>query len=189
MGSTFCTDAAESVHDQKAPDQPPTVDILNQPTTSQVALNNDDDGKQDGQGKKLNVLYIFPLQRDYAAVDSLPQSVRDRYTFHFADSEHFSYSSKAAPEFSLVEFIGECIEAVTAKSIDMVISTRDIADVVHGVLAAHFEHIKGPNYFASFIAIYKPYTKFFVDTDNAIGYELVNLSLVSKLLFWRLCNQ
>jgi len=137
-------------------------------------LFSSNNGGRDREHKKINVLFIFPLQRDYVAVESLGKSVLEQYEFHFMDSEHFSYSSKASPEFSLVHFIQKCIDAVTAKSIDMVISTRDIADLVHGVLAMHFDHIRGPNYFASFLAIYKPYTKLFIDTDEAIGYELVN---------------
>ena len=135
--------------------------------------NNNDDEKSTN---KKRVLYIFPLARDYAAVKSLPKSITDRYEFHFIDSEHFSYSSKASAEFSMIQFIDKCIEKVKNLRIDIVISTRDMADLVHAVLASKFDHIKGPHYLSSFITLYKPYTKTFIDTDNAINYEIINVT-------------
>ena len=124
---------------------------------------------------KQRVLYIFPLKRDYAAVKSLPKSMHDKYDFHFIDSKYFSYSSKASSEFSMIEFIQKCIDTVKKLQIDIVLSTRDMADLVHAVLANEFKHIKGPNYISSFITLYKPYTKLFIDIDDPINYEIINI--------------
>eukprot|EP01083_Nonionella_stella_P084012 232428_1 len=108
------------------------------------------------------------------AIKTLPQS-SVKYEFHFMDSEHFSYSSKASMEFSMVKFIDKCIEKVRTESIDIVISTRDMADLVHAVLASEFDHIDGPTYLSSFITLYKPYTKLLIDTDDPINYEIINM--------------
>merc|ERR1719203_419305 len=141
---------------------------------------NDDDEKQIDTTNKQRVLYIFPLARDYTAIKTLPKSISNLYEFHFIDSEYFSYSSKASSEFSMIQFIDKCIAKVQDSRIDIVISTRDMADLVHAVLATKFAHIKGPHFISSFVTLYKPYTKLFIDTDNPINFELVNVAASKK---------
>ncbi len=116
--------------------------------------------------KKLQVLYIFPLERDYLAVSNLPQSILSNYEFHFIDSPHFTYSSKSSKEFSLVQFIDKCRQEIKEKAIDIVLGTRDIADLVQSTLTAeNKDQFCGPSILASIATLYKPYTHLWVDED------------------------
>ena len=129
-----------------------------------------------------HVLFIFPLARDYVAIESFSPYICNDYKFHFLDSEHFGYSSKASDEFSLVKFIDKACKAVEELNIDIVLSTRDMGDLVCAALA--YKHIKGCNhYIGTFIALYKPYTRQLLDTiDNGkynINYEIVNTNKIN----------
>ncbi len=124
--------------------------------------------------KKLQVLYIFPLERDYLAVSNLPQSILSNYEFHFIDSPHFTYSSKSSKEFSLVQFIDKCRQEIKKKAIDIVLGTRDIADLVQSTLTSeNRDQFCGPSILASIMTLYKPYTHLWVDEDS-IKYSILD---------------
>lgn len=94
-------------------------------------------------------------------------------------SPHFTHSSQASEDFSMLTFIDTCMERIKADDgIDIVLSTRDMADLVHAVLASKFEHILGPSYISSFVTLFKPYTKLLIDTheeEEAIPFEVINV--------------
>ena len=163
--------------DSKIPLKEQKIDI-----TKNILTNN-------LQGKNIKAAVLCPLLRDAYNIKFISVTLKALHdaniSFHLIES-NLLYSSRDddEAEFNMCGYVKECEQYCLENNIDIVIATRDMADICHAALCQILPNkFNGPSVFSIFTALDKLRTHQLLD-PMPIPYGPVKLNDLNSIPFY-----
>ena len=134
------------------------------------------------ESKAVNVLVIMASPRAKYAIETLPEHIVKQYRFFFQGDHP---SAAAAPFTSLQDYLDDAKKAVIKNNIKIVLSSSEIAALVHAALVKEYPFLRGPSVESVFLASNKYYMRCLLD-PNPIPFTCLDLS---ELTLDQACEQ
>ena len=114
---------------------------------------------------KVKVLCIFPSSVDKQNLLCSEEYKNGRVEFFLMEEGRINYGA-TSDDTDLHKVFEDCCRIIEQNNISVVVSTRDVADLVHAKLVERFPSLRGPKLLPCLLACNKYYTRKLLDPDS-----------------------